>query len=147
MSEIVWRAEPSVIAESNIQRFMDTLGAGDYDDLLTWLRSRVRILKVCRVRWVPSANPAAVATKRSAPKNNKSKSTFTALNLNDAPQCPENFWNIAGVFLFAHEHHRLRRRARKEYCAATNNVSETPRTMVPMAFTSGVMARRMDAKT
>ena len=35
MSEIVWRAEPSVIAESNIQRFMDTLGAGDYDDLLT----------------------------------------------------------------------------------------------------------------
>jgi acetyl-CoA synthetase len=34
MSEIVWRAEPSVIAESNIQRFMDTLGAGDYDDLL-----------------------------------------------------------------------------------------------------------------
>ena len=34
MSGFVWRAEPSVIAESNIQRFIETLGAGDYDDLL-----------------------------------------------------------------------------------------------------------------
>ncbi|MBT3370978.1 MAG: AMP-binding protein [Rhodospirillaceae bacterium] len=34
MSEIVWRAEPSVIADSNIQRFMDSLGVADYDDLL-----------------------------------------------------------------------------------------------------------------
>jgi acetyl-CoA synthetase len=35
MSEIVWRAEPSAIAASNIQDFTNTLGAKDYDDLLT----------------------------------------------------------------------------------------------------------------
>ena len=34
MSEIVWRADPSAVAESNIQRFIESLGADNYDDLL-----------------------------------------------------------------------------------------------------------------
>ncbi|MDP6563259.1 MAG: AMP-binding protein [Alphaproteobacteria bacterium] len=34
MSEIVWRAEPSVIERSNIKQFIDHMGATGYDDLL-----------------------------------------------------------------------------------------------------------------
>ena len=34
MAEIVWRAAPEDIAASNIKRFMDRFGAGDYDALL-----------------------------------------------------------------------------------------------------------------
>ena len=34
MAEIVWRATPEAIAQSNIKRFVDALGASDYDDLV-----------------------------------------------------------------------------------------------------------------
>ncbi|MBT7755941.1 MAG: AMP-dependent synthetase, partial [Rhodospirillaceae bacterium] len=34
MNEIVWRADADALAASNIQNFIETLGAADYDDLL-----------------------------------------------------------------------------------------------------------------